>query len=106
MSIFQIPLVNIPQNFQITLAGKLYIMNCRWNDATDGGWVLDFVDGLTNVPIAANIPLITGANMLSGLDYLGFQGVLFVFTNGNEDAVPTLDNLGVESNMYFSTDVV
>lgn len=106
MSVFQVPLTNIPQTFQITMAGKLYIANCRWNDSPDAGWVIDFADGLTSAPIVANIPLITGANLLSGLDYLGFQGVLFVFTDGDDEAVPTLDNLGVESNVYFSTDVV
>ena len=103
---FLIPLTNIPQTFAIALGGKEYNMTCRWNDSPDAGWVLDFADALTNTPIVANIPLITGADCLEGLEYLGFNGQLIVFTDGDDTAVPTLDNLGVESNLYFQTDLV
>lgn len=106
MTTFVLPLQNIPQTFLISLAGKNYLTTCRWNDAADAGWVLDFVDSDSNLPIVSNIPLITGADLLSGLEYLGFQGQLFVFTDGDDFAVPTLLNLGVESNVYFQTEVV
>ncbi len=106
MTTFILPLQNVPQQFNISLAGKEYVMTCRWNDAVDAGWVLDFADAITNLPIVANIPLITGADLLSGLGYLGFQGSLVVFTDGDELATPTLLNLGLESNLYFQTDVV
>lgn len=105
MSFYTVPLTNVPQTFQISLAGKDYILTCRWNDAVDAGWVLDFADALTNEPIAANIPLITGIDILSGLEYLGFQGQLYVLTDGDDLAIPTLTNLGTESNLYFQTDV-
>jgi hypothetical protein len=103
MATFLVPVQNTPQKFEISLAGKDYTMTCRWNDADEGGWVLDFADATTGLPIAANIPLITGADCLSGLDYLGFGGKLVVYTDGNQFAVPTLENLGVESNLYFVT---
>jgi len=106
MSNFLIPLVNTPQQFPIALGGKEYTVTSRWNDAPEGGWVLDFIDSNTNLPIAANIPLITGADCLAGLEYLGINGKLIVLTDGNQFAVPTLLNLGVESNAYFQTDVV
>lgn len=102
---FLIPLSNVPQQFQIALAGKEYLMTSKWNSADEGGWVLDFADATTGVAIAANIPLITGADLLDGLAYLGFGGSLFVLTDGDQFAVPTLDNLGVESNLYFSTEL-
>lgn len=105
MTTFVLPLVNVPQAFQISLAGKDYIMTCRWNDAQDAGWILDFSDAITNLPIVTNIPLVTGVDLLAGLEYLGFEGNLYVFTDGNDFAVPTLDDLGVESNVYFVTDV-
>lgn len=105
MAIFQIPLTNIPQTFDISLAGVLYTVTCRWNDAADSGWTIDFVDANSGESIANNIPLITGADMLDGLQYLGIQGQLFVYTDGDDTAIPTLDNLGVESNVYFSTQV-
>lgn len=104
-TVFLMPVVNIPQSFEINLAGKDYIMTCKFNNSPDAGWVLDFVDALTSLPIIANVPLITGLDCLDGLGYLGFDGQLFVFTDGDDFAVPTLTNLGVESNLYFSTEV-
>lgn len=102
--VFKMPLVNTPQRFQISLSGVDYIMTCKWNDSPDAGWVLDFSNANTNESIVANIPLITGANLLEGLGYLGFNGSFYVFTDGNDTAVPTLENLGVESNLYFVTE--
>lgn len=104
MTTFIIPLINVPQSFDIALAGVNYIMTCRWNSADDAGWVIDLSDADTNTPIVVNVPLITGADCLEGLEYLGINGSLIVFTDGNELAVPTLENLGVESNLYFLTD--
>lgn len=104
MNTFILPLVAVPQVFEIALAGVIYNLTCKWNDSPDAGWVLDIADSVSGLPVAANIPLITGADCLSGLEYLGIGGQLVVFTDGNELAVPTLENLGVESNLYFQTD--
>jgi hypothetical protein len=99
---YQIPLVNTPQTFQIPLAGVTYTMTSKWNDM-GGFWALDIADSSDNM-IVANVPLITGADCLAGLDYLGFEGSLYVITSGNmPDAVPTLDNLGIDSFLYFVT---
>lgn len=104
-SLFLIPLVNVPQTFQIVLAGITYLITSKWNDSDDAGWVLDISDQ-NDDPLACNIPLITGADCLSGLEYLGIQGNLYVITSGNIPlAIPTLDNLGVDSNLYFATSV-
>lgn len=104
-STFLIPLQNTPQNFEIALAGASYSVTCKWNDSPDAGWVIDLADAITDTPIATNIALVTGVNLLSGLEYLGINGQLYVLTDGNPEAVPTLDNLGVESNVYFVTDL-
>lgn len=104
-SFFLIPLTNVPQQFQIVLAGVTYLLTSKWNTAEDAGWVLDIADA-NDEPLACNIPLITGADCLEGLEYLGIQGNLYVQSSaGNPLAVPTLDNLGVESNLYFATSV-
>jgi len=103
-SAFLVPVVNIPQIFNVDLAGITYTLTCKWNPAPDGGWVLDFADASQN-PIVCNVPLITGCDCLAGLEYLGINGQLIVYTNGMPDAVPTLDNLGIDSNLYFITDV-
>lgn len=98
---FVLPLVNTPQSFNISLNNKNYIMTCRWNSAPEGGWCIGFMDQLTGAQIVDNIPLICGVDLLDGLEYLDFGGNLVVYTNGNQNAVPTIDNLGTECNVYF-----
>ena len=99
--VFEIPLENIPQKFAITLGGIQYLMTCKWNDSDNGGWVIDFQNGQNEEPILFCVPLVTGADLLAQYGYLGFKGKLFVYTDGNEFARPTLDNLGTESHLYF-----
>lgn len=103
---FIMPLTNVPQQFEIVLAGKSYLMTSKWNDGFEGGWVLDFNDAVTGDAIIANLPLITGTDVLKNLAYLGFNGQMYVFTDGDDFATPTLLNLGVESNLYFLTEFV
>lgn len=103
MTNFLIPFLNVPQQFSISLAGKDYILFNKWNAAPDAGWVIDIVDSISNLPIVCNIPMVTGIDILAGLEYLNLGGLMIVYTDGNELAVPTLDNLGVESNVYFQT---
>jgi hypothetical protein len=107
---FTIPLTNTPQSFNIELAGNNYTFIVRWNSATDPdgnvtGWVMDIEDQDTQTPIVCNIPFITGADLLEGLEYLGINGSLVAYTNGDQWAVPDLDNLGTNCNLYFYTDV-
>ena len=98
---YEVPLTNEPQTFEIALGGKDYQITNKWNDSDDSGWVLDIADSEGN-PIACNIPLITGGDCLAGLEYLELGGSLIVNTNGsNPYNVPTLDNLGVDSILYF-----
>jgi hypothetical protein len=105
-TIFVLPLVNMPQSFNITLGPNNYIMTCKWNDAPDGGWIIGFADQLTGVEIVNNIPLICGLDLLSGLEYLGFDGNLVCYTDGDSTAVPTLDNLGTEAHVYYISPAV
>lgn len=104
-TIFTIPLVAIPQTFVIDLAGVTYNLTNKWNDSPDAGWVLDIADSAQN-PIVAGLPLITGCNVLEGLGYLGINGELWVYTDGDSSEVPTLTNLGSNSNLYFTTEMV
>jgi hypothetical protein len=101
MSLFQIPVTNNPETFQISLAGTTYTLTVKFNSALEGGWVLDIADAENVQKIVCNAPLITGANLLDGLGYLGINGSLFVRTEGNNFAVPTYENLGIESFLYF-----
>lgn len=102
-NVYKIPLQNVSQKFDITLAGRQYTIACRWNNSRQAGWFLDIDDGVTNEPIVYNMPLVTGTDLLAQYEYLGFKGSLLVFTDGNAGAVPTLEDLGSNSNLYFIT---
>lgn len=101
LSLYTLPLQNVPQTFNIALGGVTYALTCKWNPSDEAGWVIDLANPATNEFIAANIPLITGADLFAGLQYLELGGSLIVYTDGDEGAVPTLENLGVEANVYF-----
>lgn len=94
-----VPLSNIPQKFSISLGGNNYNMACKWNEKQ--GWTLDISD-VNNVNILCGIPLTTGRDLLEPHVNLNFGGKLFALTDSNQD-IPTLSNLGIDSNLYFVT---
>lgn len=100
LTVYEIPLTPTPQSFGITLSQVDYRMTVKWADAPGGGWIADIatVDG---TPIINGIPLVTGANLLAGYEYLGFTGTLAVQTDHDTDAVPTFNNLGLTSHLFF-----
>lgn len=110
MKSFVIPLTPEPQRFSIRLAGRDYRVTVRWFEppalvGQPGGWALDIADDTDAAnPILCGLPLVTGINLLEQYAYLGIQGALYVYTDGNADAVPALESLGAESRLYFVTD--
>lgn len=100
---YLVPLTNIPQTFVINLAGTTYTLTSKWNDQMQS-WILDVADA-SGVMLAAGMPFVTGADLLDGLEYIGVLGILTVYTNGQPFAVPTLDNLGADCNLYLQTSV-
>lgn len=100
MKAFKIPFTNVPQRFAISLAGKDYVLQNVWNSESNS-WEISMFDGDTDAPIFASLPLVTGVNLLRQYEYLGIAGSLYVYTDGDDTAVPTETNLGVESNLYF-----
>jgi hypothetical protein len=92
---YEIPLNGRPQVFPITLAGNPLRLTFSYRDSQIGmgGWVMDVADS-GGVPILCGVPLVTGANLLQQYDYLEFGGVLFVMTDGDQDAVPGFTTLG------------
>jgi len=101
--LFLIPLVNIPQEFNITLAGVQLTMVSKWNEFS--GWILDIYDGITGLPLVMAVPLVVGADLFAQFHYLGLPGQAIVYTDGDQYAEPTIDNLGTESNLYLLVDV-
>lgn len=98
---YLIPLSGNPESFQIPLAGVNYILTVKWNPAADAGWEFDLANADTNESLCAGQPLVTGVDCLANLGYLGVGGMFVVYTNGDETAVPTFENLGGDSNLYF-----
>jgi len=102
MTPYEVPLTPDPQSLRITLGGTPYRLTVAYRDANEGGWVLDIADA-NDAPIISGIPLVTGADLLGQYAYLGFRDVLVVQTDHDLNAVPTFDNLGKTSHLYFVT---
>jgi len=98
---YKIPLKNTPEEFIISLDGKDLLITTKWNELS--GWVIDIADSATNTRILSSVPLVTGVDLLSPFVDLGFVGALVVYTDGDPMAIPTLDNLGADCNLYFVT---
>jgi len=99
MAVNEIPLSPKPQTFAIALAGVTYNITLYWNPQ-NGSWMIDIAD-INDSPLIDGIPLITGADLLEQYAYIGIGGQLIVQTDNNPDAIPTLENLGINSHVYF-----
>lgn len=98
MAVYEIPLTPAPQTFGITLGGIDYRLTLLYRD----GWTVDIADGGGN-PLVGGIPLVTGADLLEQFRHLGFQGGLFVQGAAGPDALPTFEDLGFGSKVYWVT---
>lgn len=101
MPIYEIPLSPDPQSFSITLGATEYRLSLLYLDTEEGGWLLDIGDTNGNA-IVNGIPLVTGHDLLEQYAHLGFAGTLTVSTDADPDAVPTFDNLGLASHLFFT----
>ena len=99
---YEVPLSALPQQFSLELKGIQYNLTVTWNPALVG-WVLDIRD-VNLKDIITGIPLITGVDLLGPYQYLGIGGSLVVQTDHNPNAVPTYENLGDTSHLYFVVD--
>ena len=89
MDIFLLPLTNTPQRFEIELDGRLFILQCVWNEEAPA-WMLDLYDAETGEALFRSAPLVAGVDILKPYAYLGIKGQLFVYTDGAESEPPTL----------------
>lgn len=74
----------------------------KWNTFM-AAWSVDVYDQSQNL-IIGSVPLVTGANLLEQFAYLELGGKLNVQTDGDPEAVPTFENLGSQSHLYFIAD--
>ncbi|HGL4259602.1 MULTISPECIES: phage baseplate plug family protein [Burkholderia cepacia complex] len=101
MQIYEVPLSADVQAFKISLSGTMYRLTLVYRGAA--GWVLDVADD-SGAPIVSGIPLVTGIDLLGQYKHLGFQGRLWVQGAEDPDDVPTFDDLGIGSKVYWVTD--
>lgn len=99
----EIPLTADPQTFKITLGKIDYRLTVQYRNAGGAGWILDVADEDGN-PMVSGIPLVTGVDLLGQCAYLGFGGRLWVQGAADPDDVPTFDDLGVGSKVYWVAD--
>lgn len=100
---YEIPLTPDPQRFTVTLSGMDYRMTVQYRDAGGVGWVLDIADP-SNQLLVSGIPLVTGVDLLAQYRHLEFGGRLWVQGAGNPDDVPTFEDLGIGSHVFWVTD--
>lgn len=99
MSVFLIPLSPEQQRIDISLGEQNFTLRFMYNKMMQT-WTLDLYDADQN-PLVMGTPLVTGYNILEQYLYLGIKGRLVVFTEGDPDKLPTIDSLGVETNLYY-----
>ena len=85
----------------ITLNGISYNLTLTWC-APANCWMLAIADQNNN-PIATGLPLVTGADMLAQLEYLGIGGggALLAQSDFDPDLVPSYTTLGSTGHLYF-----
>lgn len=102
MTPLEIPLQPVAQKLSVSLRGIQYMLTIHWCVPATC-WVMDLADA-NGALIIAGIPLVTGADLLEQFSYLDVGlGAVVVQTDHDQDAVPTFDNLGVTSHVYYIT---
>lgn len=101
---FKLPLLNIQQIFDIELAGRSLTIETKWNEECPA-WELNIFDGVTAAPLILSLPIVTGVDLLSQFSHIGIDGSIIAYTDGDDYAPPTLDNLGIDSNVFYLVDI-
>lgn len=98
-TIYEIPTKPEAQEFTISLAGVTYTFKLQWC-APAACWILTISDSQDDT-IVGGIPLVTGADLLAQLQYLGIGGALVVQSDFDPDEVPDYGSLGSTGHLFF-----
>jgi hypothetical protein len=101
MAAFEIPVASRPQTFTARLAGVTFNFRLYWN-VPAGCWMLDIAD-VNDDPLANGVALVTGADLLGQLGYLGISGQLYAYCDQDIDQVPGWTDLGITGHIVFMT---
>lgn len=102
MAVFEVPLSGSMQSFSMPVGGVVYQFRFVYADVEEAGWLVDISDA-EGVPLVCGIPLVTGADLMEQFVYLGIAARFYVLTDGDAAEVPTFENLGTRSHLYFET---
>ena len=91
--------MTLSQTFTVSLNGTAYALTLHWCSPANC-WIMDLADQNNN-PLISGIPLVTGLPLLKQYGYVGVPGDMFVQTDTDAYAVPTVNSLGVTSHLYF-----
>lgn len=101
---FQVPLSPRAQTLRCSLGADTFQLTFRWNGFSSC-WILDVEDADGN-PVLHGLPCVTGLDMLAQhWAEMPVPGYLVPLTDGDPDAVPTFENLGVAGRILFVTRV-
>jgi len=105
-TIWEIPLSPRAQRMVIDMGGIEYTLHFNYNRVSQT-WIMDVHDA-NDVPFINGIPLVTGTDLLGQFRYMGIGGGLPVVTmtiglGHSPDEIPTYENLGVDSHVYYKT---
>jgi hypothetical protein len=99
MTVFNLPLENTPQIFDIDLSNGEYQIESVYNDY---GQFWSISISKNGESLIANLALSSGVDLLSQHGYLGITGQLKTYTDGKGEFPPTETNLGVECNLLYA----
>lgn len=98
----EIPTQPSPESLRFLIGNVPYRATIKWNDDPSAQcWVLDLYDDQQNL-LAGGIMLVTGADLLGQLTYLGVGAQLFTQTDFDADAPPTFENLGSLGHLFVA----
>jgi hypothetical protein len=97
---YKVPFTPEALRMEVSLGGVFYIFKTYWN-VPMGCWILDIYDDV-ELPMVRGIPLVTGGDLVEQFEYLGFGGMLLIWsTEGPWHALPSFTSLGENTNVYF-----
>jgi hypothetical protein len=97
----EIPLSPDNQQFTTDINGVSYQIRSLWRDSA--GWVVDLMDA-SGSPVVLDIPLVTGANLLSQYAYLNLGFGLVVVCDDPGQDYPSKTDLGIKSHLLVVTE--
>jgi hypothetical protein len=99
MPVFNIPVINQNQTFQVTLNNVTYTLRLLWNQFANC-WMLDIND-VNNNPILNSIPLLAGRDLLKQFGYTNINGYMITYNTSNYLLPPGYADLGNTSFLQF-----